>query len=246
MIVYGVRATRLLPTFRQIFCSEEHAIAFLRTCVGKGEVDGWEDDPDFAPLVHPVAKSLVNQIHEIVEVADTTKSHYLRLVLLLTGAESVSKIVHKYHGGGYSRRYCKLFFDDFCQELHCAQSLVELVSASSLTAAVDELYDLRCKAIHEGWLEDWRGFPNWQLSNDKAYSVLRHVFVAGAVRAVHKAMDIECLASLCPGHDFVPHVLCSTNLCGYEATFRSDIDNKAHEADRIREVLQKVFRKTNG
>lgn len=232
-----------MPTFGEAFNSKEHAIAFPRMCVGIG--DDWADDPDSAPRVHPIAKSLVNQIHELVEVADSTKSHYVRLVLLLTGAESVSKIMRDYDGGGRSRQFCKLFFNDYCRELKCAQLFTDLLSTPNLLGAVDKLYEHRCKIVHEGWLEPWRPVP-WKLDSEEAYGVLRHVFVTGAVRAVHQALDLSCLESQCPGHDISAGLLCSSDACSYSETFRNALNRPEQSivhmnnlAERLRQHLEK-------
>jgi hypothetical protein len=96
------------------------------------------------------------------------------------------------------------------------------VDAGSEAAAVDRLYDLRCKAVHQGWLEPWRSFsgPPWKLEHSLAYEALRHVVICGSIEAVSRAFEMQCLSAYCPGHTVVGGRVCSRENCGFSSSMR--------------------------
>mgnify|MGYP001586481496 CR=1 FL=1 len=215
MLISGVRAIRMKPTFRSAFDSEDDLMDFLHLCVGKRE--DWDpDDPPSAPMVHPLANQLASQVHEIVVLADSSESDYLKLVLLLTLAESTAKVVHEYHGERESEKHCQVFFEDLRSWLPCGTLLTSVVNAKDEAGAVRALYKHRCKAIHEGWLAPWRSFERepWKGEPASIYKALRHVVVMGSIRALLSSFQMRCTPSECPGHE-ISGLLCSSGRCRY-------------------------------
>lgn len=221
MYIVGLQATRLLDTYAPFFRKREDALEFLKLCVGK-----YMYDPDAGPgpYVHDLADTLVQQPHTILSLADSiTDSDYLRLTLVMTLVESTSKIWFNYHQAGNSKKYCMKFFQELCPE-QCLSLLLKIVNTPDLSSAIDFLYNVRCKAVHEGKLHTWHTFSRhegWKSDNSLyVYNALRHVVLSGCIETIRKSFDKECHKPECPGHNKSWELICGPTGCAFSTTRR--------------------------
>lgn len=217
LVVMGLTARRMVDFYAPFFQSPENAYDFLAFCVGR-----YQKFPDMGPdfHVHSLADNFVTQAHTIVSLADSVQeSDYLKLVLLMTLAESTAKIWFNYHQDGQSRRYCREFFLDLCPEpcRYVLLRIAEFDNSRSLDEnvrqMVDFLYNERCVAIHSGRLDPWYTFPH--------YDPIRHAVASACIETARKSFDRDCVAAACPGHNRSWGLLCSPYNCSY-SSFRSD------------------------
>ena len=234
MAIYtvGIQATRLLDFYLPFFRTRSDAHNFLIFCVGKYINPDIDDAPLF--YVHSLAHRLVLQPHTVVSLADSIKdSDYLKLVLLMTLAESTSKMWFESHMGGQSKKYCIKFFQDLCASVPCRSLLLEIINADNLDNAVNSLYKIRCDAIHEGWLHPWNSFSNgkhfliskWASEifnlpqvysqSEFIYDVLRHIVVNGCIETIIKSFDKDCYIAECPGHNGPWNSICENGVCDF-------------------------------
>ncbi len=173
--------------------------------------DSWEDAEAFVePLEaldserdkrHP-AKVMMHQTQRLVSLADDLpkirqdSAEGLRLLFLLICAEHIAKMHDDFHRDGKSRSYVRQFFE---QHLSAAdknrlQNGIRDNSnrSSTLKAASDALYDIRCDVVHEGnywgFVPATDGTP--MLSADAkiivrlSFEELRTIVVRGCIRAI--------------------------------------------------------------
>lgn len=249
MMIKGSSARGKVPLFEPLFYTSDACEDFLELCVGIN------DDPDDTGeewLIHNIARNVISQTCAIISLADQTESKILKLVLLMTLAESVACVVLPDNRRG-SRRACHRFFEQLCCT-ECSALLPKLLTSHyDVAGAVDILYDERCKAVHEGRLSSpflgTKFIDSMNNHDDETivYQTIRHIVLGGCIRGARHSFDLDCYADECPGHNGEVKLRCDASICTIAEVVRNALIplSEDEKEQRLQQTWGELFKAIN-
>jgi hypothetical protein len=185
-----VNVNRWLPFFEPFFESRNDAFEF---------VDSLERQP-YGTQRHR-AKIMMHQAQRLISLSDDfptlrPNNEGLPLLFLLICAENMAKLADNFEEEGHSKQYTRNFFNWFLAKEEKERVRTGITThkrePSTVDAAVDALYEVRCDIVHEG--RYW-GFhfhdgdtPMLNCEPDVIVSItlnqLRNIVVKGCIRAI--------------------------------------------------------------